>query len=169
MLVIDWKQNQSWFSVKWERNVHSKCFCIFAWFFLCFFFYIFQWMPIESIENTRETSQNTEENNLIPLMFATRPVERFNSFNIFQFPSKPLHLNQSALTNVSQTEMLFPAIDAVFYLIIRAVAVCRAVCLSRFSVLYKAKLSEWFAHIMWLLIASNMGNVKGTNKHRQRM
>lgn len=160
------------------RKVGKKCsfemfFCIFAWFFLCVFFFTFfsecRLNLSKAQEPTSATSQNTEENNLIPMMFATRPVERFNSFNIFQFPSKPLHLNQSALTNVSQTEMLFPAIDAVFYLIIRAVAVCRAVCLSRFSVLCKAKLSEWFAHIMWLLIASNMGNVKGTNKHRQRM
>lgn len=34
--------------------------------------------------------------------------------NIFQFPSTALRLNQSILKNVSQTEMLFPAIDAVF-------------------------------------------------------
>lgn len=33
--------------------------------------------------------------------------------NIFQFPSTALRLNQSILKNVSQIEMLFPAIDAV--------------------------------------------------------
>lgn len=124
------------------RNVFLYFRLVFS---VCVFFTFFSECRLnlsKAQEPTSATSQNTEENNLIPMMFATRPVERFNSFNIFQFPSKPLHLNQSALTNVSQTEMLFPAIDAVFYLIIRAVAVCRAVCLSRFSVLCKAKLSE---------------------------
>lgn len=39
-------------------------------------------------------------------------IMRFNFPNIFQFPSKALHLNQSILKKCFTTEMLFPPIDA---------------------------------------------------------
>lgn len=65
-----------------------------------------------------------KQNNLIPIRFH-RSQSQSNSLNIFQFPSNGTLLKSKHLKNVSELKMLFPAIDAVFHLIIlRCLLLC---------------------------------------------
>lgn len=108
------------------RKVGKKVFGMLVYLYFVLLLFFFRLLFAEL--NLSKTQQRQYQHGIYSgkpfnpaVMFNTESIERFNSLNIFQFPSKALHLNQSALKNVSQTETLFPAIDAVFYLIILAV------------------------------------------------